>query len=337
MANFDIGIDLGTYSIIININGKLVLNEPAVIAVNTNNDEVIAVGERAYDMIGKTPSNIIAARPIVNGVVSDYKLNDLMIQEFLKRVSNAMLVKPRVIVCVHALITDVERRAVVDAAVAAGARKVYLIEEPIATALGIGMDIKQPNGQMIVNIGGGSTDVAVISMNGIVVSNAARVGGSNFDADIVKYVLNNYKLHVGERMAELVKKAIGVALNPQDNRFTQIKGRNGISGLPQMINISQTEIYEAIKENLSNIIETIRSVLEITPPELIGDVHTNGIILAGGGSLLKGIDELIKTETGISTTIAEEPITCVSKGASKAFDIIEDFQDGFFNVAPYKH
>ncbi|MBC5786570.1 rod shape-determining protein [Clostridium facile] len=337
MATCDIGIDLGTSSVIIAINGKIVLDEPAVVAVNMDTDELKAVGRYAFDMIGRTPENIIATHPIVNGVISDYRLNEIMIQEFLKKVSNAMLMKPRVVISVHSLITDVERRAVVDAAVAAGARQVHLIDEPIAAALGAGIDISQPNGWMIVDIGGGTTDAAVISLNGIVKSESIKTGGSNMDEGIIKYILMKHKLHIGQRMAEQIKIEIGTALDPQPGISATVKGRNAYNGLPQMVTVTQEEIYEAIHDNLDRIVQAVKDVLEQTPPELIGDVHTNGIILAGGGALMANMSELLEAETGIHTSLAEEPLECVAKGTTMAFKMMDEFQDGFVTAVTHKH
>lgn len=338
MATFDIGIDLGTTFVKIYIVHKgIVFDEPAVIAFNDKTQEVIAVGIEAYKMLGKAPSYITVKYPLEAGVISDYKLNELMIDEMLKRASNSMLVKPRVCICVHSVITDVERRAVVDAAVSAGARKVYLIEEPIAAALGAGVDIAQPSGIMIVDIGGGTTDVAVISLNGIVLSKSIKIGGQMLDQAISKYMLVNYKILVGEQTAENAKKAIGTCCEPDENIKLKIKGRNMISGLPEYQEVTQTEVYQAIQEPLFQIRQAIRDVLEQTPPELIGDVLNSGILLTGGGALLNGMAALVEQDTHIRTILAEEPTKNAAIGTGLAFDQLDDFFGGFINASTYEH
>ena len=338
MATCDIGIDLGTSSVVIYVDGKgVVLDEPSVVAYNIKTKQLIAVGSEAYKMVGRTPDYIEAKMPIQDGVISDYYLNEMMINEYLKRVSNAMLMKPRVAICIHSLITDVERRAVIDAAVAAGARKVYLIDEPIAAAVGAGVDISQPNGVMVVDIGGGTTDAAVISLNGVVKNKSVKIGGRKFDAAIVKYILGKYKLLIGEKMAEKLKMESGTACDPDPTVSYKVKGRNLLNGLPAMVEINQLEVFEAVSDLLDGIVQTIKDVLEKTPPELCDDVHTNGIVVAGGGALFGNMAELIRRSTHIETRIADEPLHCVAYGTGKSFAHISEFNDGFSSVSTHKH
>lgn len=338
MASFDIGIDLGTTKIIIyRSDSGIVLNEPSIVACNRKDGSVVAVGKEAYDMLGKTPKHIIAERPLKDGVISNHKLTELMIKEYIKRVCGNFFVKPRIILCIPSITTDVERRAVVEAALAAGARKVYLIEEPIAAAIGAGIDILKANGNMIVDIGGGTTDVAVISLSGIVCSQSIKVAGNLIDEDIIKFFINTNKLSIGQRMAENVKKELGCVFNPTAVNTSYVKGRNLLTGYPQQLEIDETTIYKPILKNAEKIIEIIKIVLERTPPELIGDIYGNGIYLTGGGALIKGLPELIKTHIKIPVHVVENPIEAVSVGTGRAFQYIDSFHEGFINASTYNH
>lgn len=336
MTSFDIGIDLGTTKIIIyRSDSGIALNEPSIVAYNARDGKVVAVGNEAYAMLGKTPKHIVAERPLKDGVISNHKLCELMIKEYIKRVCSSFFIKPRIILCIPSVTTDVERRAVVEAALAAGARKVYLIEEPIAAAIGAGIDIRQANGNLIVDIGGGTTDVAVISLNGVVCHESIRVAGNLIDEEIIKYFALNHKLSIGQRMAENIKKEVGCVYEPNRENKTYVKGRNLLTGYPQQLEIDETTLYECILACVDKIIVAIRQVLERTPPELIGDIYSNGIVLTGGGALIRGIAPLIRSHIKIPVRVAEEPIEAVSVGTGKAFQYIDLLQDGFINASTY--
>lgn len=336
MASFDIGIDLGTTKIIIyRSDSGIALNEPSIVAYSTKDNSVVAVGHEAYAMLGKTPSHIIAEKPLKDGVISNHKLCELMIKEYIKRVCGSFFIKPRIILCIPSITTDVERRAVVEAALAAGARKVYLIEEPIAAAIGAGVDILKANGNMIVDIGGGTTDVAVISLSGVVCSKSIKVAGNLIDEEIIKFFTSEYKLSIGQRMAENVKKQVGCVWDPDQSKTTSVKGRNLLTGYPQQIEVNETTLYECIYACVDKIIESIKLVLERTPPELIGDIYENGIVLTGGGALIKGLNELVHSHVKIPVHVAADPIEVVSIGTGKAFQYIETFQEGFINADTY--
>ncbi len=338
MATCDIGIDLGTTNVRVYINGKgMVIDEPAVIAVDAATNDLIAVGREAAQMIGKNPDKIIVKYPLVAGVISDYERNEMMIKEFLRRASNNMLIKPRVCVCIHTLITDVERRAVVEAAVAAGARKVYLIEEPIAAALGADMDLLAPKGVMVADIGGGTTDVAVLSMNGTVVSKSIKVGGQNLDDAIKRQVYLDHQLFIGLPTAEQAKIVLGTASKPSIEKTYTVGGRNLMNGLPRTVVLSQAELYEAIAESIHQIIQTVRDVLEHTPPELVGDIHTDGILLTGGTALLSGMSDLLASVIGVPVILPEDPVGCVAVGTGKVFDMLDSFNSGFVDADTYGH
>lgn len=310
MASLDIGIDLGTANIMITMGRRgVVLNEPSVVAFNKRLNQVVAVGEEAYKMIGRTPEYIVAVRPLCDGVISDHSMTESMINEFILKVSGRQLVKPRIILCVPSSITEVESRAVVEAARNAGSRKVYLIQEPIAAMLGAGVDITSPLGNMVVDIGGGTTDIAVISLNGIVKSASLKLAGNKIDQAIIRYVANTYKILIGEKTAEQAKIQIANMSTPTGMKTMVLKGRNLIKGLPEKIEISDLDIYAAIKDEVYQIIDAIKSVLEVTPPELVGDIYNNGIVLTGGGALLGGMAKLISQETGIKCFPAEDAIS----------------------------
>lgn len=325
----DIGIDLGTTYVKIYIEGKgVVLHQPAVIAFNHKTNKVIAVGEEAHRMLGKTPAYITAKYPLEKGVISDYKMNAWMINELLRQMHTAAVVKPRICMSVHSLITNVEKHAVIDAAIDAGARKVYLIEEPIAAALGAGLNISKPDGVMMVNIGGGTTDIAVLSMNGVVRNHTVKVGGQSLDEAIIKYVAAKYKLLIGQPMAEEVKKKIGSVYLPKKQISMEVKGRNGMNGLPEKITLTQKEVFEAIEEPFLQICNAIHTVLEKTPPELVGDIYTRGIVLAGGGSLLGGLEPFLTARLGVKTYLCENPQECVAVGTAEVFSHLEEFFGG---------
>ncbi|MCF6465378.1 rod shape-determining protein [Clostridium sp. Cult2] len=321
----DMGIDLGTANTLVYIKGKdIVIREPSVVAIQTNTKQVLAVGEEAKKMIGRTPGNIVAIRPLKDGVIADFDITQSMLKYFIKRsLQRRSLFQPRVVVCVPSGVTEVEKRAVEEAAIHAGARDAYLIEEPMAAAIGAGLPVHEPTGSLIVDIGGGTTEVAVISLGGIVTSKSIRIGGDELDESIVTYIKKEYSLMIGERTAEDIKITIGSAnINNKETKMN-IRGRDLISGLPKTIEITSKEIYEAMREQIYNILDAIKSTLEKTPPELAADIMEQGIMLTGGGALLDGIDRLIINETGMPVHIAEQPLDCVAIGTGKALDSIE--------------
>lgn len=337
MPSVDIGIDLGTANVIITMGNKgIVLDEPSVVAYNKKTNEVVAVGDEAYRMLGKTPGYIVAVKPLSDGVISDHMMAESMICAFIKKVTSKQLLMPRIVICVPSGVTEVESRAVVEAARNSGSRKIYLIQEPVAALIGAGVDIDTPTGNMVVDIGGGTTDVAAVSMNGIVKSASVKVGGNKIDQAIVKHITNAYKLLIGERTAEQIKKGIANVYDPDGTKTMTVKGRNLLNGLPEAIVVTDMDIHRAIIEPVTDILVAIRSVLEVTPPELIGDIHTNGIYLTGGGALLGGLDKLITAETGIPCRVADEPMTCVARGTGKSFAMLDKLLDGFQSVSLYK-
>lgn len=333
----DIGIDLGTANVMITMGSKgIVLNEPSIVAFNTKTDEVIAVGSEAYRMLGKTPEHILVVQPLSDGVISDHKMTEYMITAFIEKVTGKQLLMPNIVMCVPSSITDVESRAVIEAAKIAGAKKVYLIEEPVAALMGAGVDISAPNGNMVVDIGGGTTDIAIISMNGIVSKASIKVAGNKLDKAIVKYVGNRYRILIGEKTAEMAKISAANVFDPDGRRSMIIKGRHLIRGLPECLEISDYDIYEAIIEHINEILFTVKSVFESTPPELVGDICQNGIYLTGGGALINGIDRLLSKEIGVPCHVADDPISCVAKGAQRAFTCLDKLLDGFENVSLYR-
>ncbi|NLP46257.1 MAG: rod shape-determining protein [Epulopiscium sp.] len=315
----DIGIDLGTASVLIFIKGQgVVLTEPSVVAIDRNNNKVLAVGEEARRMLGRTPGNIVAIRPLKAGVISDYEITERMLKYFIqKAVGRRMRIRPRVAVCVPSGVTEVEKRAVEDATRQAGARFVEIIEEPIAAAIGAGIDISKACGSMLVDIGGGTTDIAVISLGGTVVSHSLKMGGDNFDEAIIRYMRKKHNLLIGERTAEELKIHVGTAYPRSEVVTMNVRGRNLVTGLPNTIEISSEEMQEALEECISNIIEAVHTVLEQTPPELSSDIADRGIVMTGGGSLLYGLDKLIEEHTGIHVIIAEDPISAVAIGTGQ--------------------
>ncbi|WP_077369543.1 rod shape-determining protein [Anaerosalibacter sp. Marseille-P3206] len=320
----DMGIDLGTASILVYAKGKgIVLNEPSVVAIDQNTNKFLAVGEEARKMLGRTPGNIIAIRPLKDGVISDYDVTERLLKYFIQKAIGRTLFKPRIIVCVPSGVTEVERRAVLEASIQAGSRKTYLIEEPIAAAIGAGIDITQPDGNMIVDIGGGTTDVAVISLGGIVVSRSLRIAGDDCDDAITRYIRKKHNMMIGERSAEALKMNIGTAYRRQKEVYMEVRGRNLVTGLPKTINVSSDEMLEALEEPVNAIVETVHAVLERTPPELAADIGNTGIVMTGGGALLYGLDKLIQIKTGIPTRIADDPIECVAIGTGKSLDWVD--------------
>ena len=330
----DIGIDLGTASVLVYVKNKgIVLNEPSVVAMDKNTGKLLKVGEEARQMLGRTPGNIVAIRPLREGVISDYDMTERMLKEFIRKVAGFMVFKPRVIICVPSGITEVEERAVVDAGIQSGCRRVYLIEEPIAAAIGAGIDIMKPDGHMVVDIGGGTADIAVISLGGVVESASIKVAGDQFNEAVVKYMRRKHNILVGDSTAEKMKIAIGCVHPREEDTYMDVKGRCLLTGLPKTITVSSNEMQEAFKEPSEQILESIHAVLERTPPELVADVSTNGIMMTGGGSLVYGFDKLITSRTGIATTVAENAIACVAEGTGKSLDMITDMQDGTINLS----
>ncbi|MCL5773530.1 MAG: rod shape-determining protein [Firmicutes bacterium] len=320
MLDMHIGIDLGTASVLVYVKGKgIVLREPSVVAIDKNTDRILAVGEQARQMLGKTPANIVAIRPMRDGVIADYEVTEAMLKYFINRVcGRRRLFRPSVMICVPAEVTSVEKRAVIEAALSAGAKRAFLIEEPMAAAIGAGLSVEEPGGNMVVDIGGGTSDVAVISLGGIVVSESIRVAGNKMDEAIVRYVRKNYNLMIGERTAEDIKIKIGSAFPQQDPLIMDIRGRDLINGLPKTISINSEETRDALEEPLSAIVEAVKSVLERTPPELAADIIERGIVLTGGGSLLRGLDQLLSKATGMPVRVADDPISCVAIGTGQA-------------------
>ena len=333
----DLGIDLGTSNVLIYAAGKgIMLREPSVVALDKNNGKVLQVGAAARNMLGRTPGNVAAIHPLKDGAISDYELTAQMLTEMIRRVVKHAIVKPRMIVCVPSDITEVEERAVIQAAMEAGARRVYLIEEPLAAALGAQLDINAPDGKMIVDIGGGTTDIGVISMNGIANSASIKVAGMEFDQAIVKYVRRHYGVVIGSSTAEEIKLSIGCVYPREEEQTMEIKGRDLMTGLPRAFTVSSSEMIEAFEEPTMRILEAVHSVLERTPPELVADISNNGIVMTGGGSLIWGIDRLIEQHTGIETHVADDAISCVAFGTGKSLEDVENMQDGTMNLSRRK-
>jgi rod shape-determining protein MreB len=318
----DIGIDLGTASVLVYIKGRgIVLQEPSVVAIDRNTNKILAVGEEARLMLGRTPGNIVAIRPLKEGVISDYEVTEKMLRYFIdKAVGRKRLFKPRMIVCVPSGVTEVEKRAVKDAANNAGARNTQLIEEPIAAAIGAGLDIAKASGNMVIDIGGGTSDIAVISLGGIVVSTSIKVAGDKFDEAIVRYMRKKHNVMIGERTAEELKINVGTAFPREEQVKMEVRGRNLISGLPKTMEVTSDEMLEALAEPVSAIADAVHSVLERTPPELSADISDRGIVMTGGGSLLNGLDKLISQRTNIPVYIAEDAVSCVAIGTGQSLD-----------------
>ena len=324
----DLAIDLGTANTLVYVKGKgIVLSEPSVVAVRADGrgpNKVLAVGKEAKMMLGRTPGNIVAIRPMKDGVIADFEITEAMLRHFIRKVHNRRtLIRPRIIVSVPSGITQVEKRAVRESAESAGAREVYLIEEPMAAAIGAGLPITEPTSNMVVDIGGGTTEVAVISLAGIVYSKSVRVAGDKMDEAILQHIKRKYNLLIGERTAELIKTTIGNAYPGEVVERMQIKGRDLVSGIPKIIEIDSDEVRESIREQIDTIVETVKIALEQTPPELAADIVDRGIVLTGGGALLKGLDKLLREETGLPITITEDPLSTVVLGSGKALDTID--------------
>ncbi|MCD6159367.1 MAG: rod shape-determining protein [Kosmotoga sp.] len=331
----DMGIDLGTANTLVFLRGSgVAVNEPSVVAIDSASQQILQVGLEAKRMVGKTPASIIAIRPLKDGVIADYDIALAMVKYFIERASTRFtLLKPRVVIGVPSGATEVERKALTDAGIEAGAKKVFLIEEPMASAIGAGLDVEEPNGNMIVDIGGGTTEIAVISLGSIVLSNSIRVAGDELDESIVQYIKDKYRLAIGEKTAERVKIEIGNVIESEEfnSLDTEVIGLDLNTGLPKKVTVKGTEIREAISEPVSKIVEAVKIAVESTPPELVSDVVRHGITIAGGGSLLKGMKELLETETGISVNIAEDPLTCVARGAGSVLEkvsILEKLSKG---------
>ena len=324
MLGTDIGIDLGTASVLVYIRGQgTVLQEPSVVAIDKNSNKILAVGEEARSMLGRTPGNIIAIRPMREGVISDYHITEKMLKYFItKAVGRPLLRKPRLAICVPSNVTEVERRAVEDAGYAAGARQVEIIEEPIAAAIGAGIDIARACGSMIVDIGGGTTDVAVISLGGTVVSQSIKIAGDHFDEAIIRYMRKKHNILIGERSAEDLKMHVGTAFPRPAEASREVRGRNLVTGLPKNISVTSEEMQEALMETVNAVVEAVHTVLEKTPPELASDIADRGIVMTGGGSLLYGLDKLLKERTGINTIIAEDAVSCVAVGTGKYIEYL---------------
>jgi rod shape-determining protein MreB len=328
----DLAIDLGTANTLVYVRGNgIVLDEPSVVAVRRNGrggNKVLAVGQEAKMMLGRTPGHIEAIRPMKDGVIADFEVAEAMLRYFIKKANNRRtLIRPRVIACVPSGITQVEKRAVRESAESAGAREVFLIEEPMAAAIGAGLPITEPTSNMVVDIGGGTTEVAVISLAGIVYSKSVRVGGDKMDEAILQYIKSKYNLLIGERSAEQIKTTVGNAYRAEKAEDMQIKGRDLATGIPKIIRIDSDEVRQAITEQIKTIVETVKSALEQTPPELAADIVDNGIVLTGGGALLKGLDNLLREETGLPITITEDPLTTVVLGSGKALDEIDTLRE----------
>ena len=320
----DIGIDLGTATVIAYVKGKgIVLREPSVVAVDSNTNDVLAVGREARRMLGRTPGNIVATRPLREGVISNYTVTERMLKYFISRVCGRFIFAPRIMICIPSQVTEVEKKAVIDAATQAGARKVYLIEEPSAAAIGAGRDLSKPCGNMVVDIGGGTTDIAVISLGGSVVSTSLKIAGDKFDEYIVKYIKKKHNIMIGERTAEDLKINIGCVYPKMQDTEMDIRGRDLIDGLPKTVTVYSSEMLEALIEPALMIVDAVHSVLERTPPELAADISDKGIYMTGGGCLVDGLDKLLQEKTGINVMIAQDAISCVALGTGKALDTLD--------------
>lgn len=325
----DIGIDLGTANVIVYVRGKGVVScDPCVVAIDQETNRVLAVGEDARQMIGRTPGNIVAIRPLKDGVIADYHVTETMLKRYIQRVCGKRpLFKPRVVICVPSGVTSVEKRAVLEAAMQAGAKQVYLISEPMAAAIGAGLQVAEASGNMVVDIGGGTTDIAVISLGGEVISDSIRIAGDKFDDAIVRYVRREYNLIIGERTAEACKIELGCVYNPDPDRTMEIRGRDAVTGLPRTVEINQVQVAAALDESVRAIIQAVRTVLEKTPPELSADIMEKGIVLTGGGALLEGFPQLLSAETGIPAHLADEPMSCVAIGTGKVLESLDRLKE----------
>ena len=325
----DIGVDLGTANILVYLKGSgIVLREPSVVAIDSNTNKILAIGEEAKTMLGRTPGNIVAIRPLREGVIADYDMTQSMLENVIQRVAGkSLFFKPRVVICIPSGVTTVEKRAVLEAAIQSGASKTYLVEEPIAAAMGAGLEISESRGAMVVDIGGGTTDIAVMSLGGVVVSDSLRVGGDKFDEAIVRFVKKEHNVLIGEPTAEEIKIKVATVFKGNRQAEIQVRGRDLVSGLPTTIKLTSEEIYRALQEPVATLVSCVRSVLEKTPPELSSDIIDRGIVLTGGGALLDGMAELLQAETGIVTIVAENPLECVAVGTGKVLSSLQKLKD----------
>ena len=333
----DIAIDLGTSSTLVYVRGKGVsLREPTIVAVDKFSGKLLKVGEEAENMLGRTPANIVSIHPILSGVISDYDMTARMLQDLISRITSFSFFKPRVIICVPSSITGVEERAVIDAAIEAGARKVYLLETAVATSTGAGIDISKPDGHMVIDIGGGTAEVAVVSLGGVAVCESIKTAGGAFDEAIVKYIRRKHNLLVGLKTAEDLKINIGCVFPRSEVTSQEAKGRCLMTGLPRTVSISSNDMIEALEECTETILETIHVVLERTPPELVADISANGIVMSGGGSIIWGLDKLVTSRTGIETVVVDDPLACAAYGAGKMLREIGSMEEGMINIARRK-
>lgn len=330
LFSLDIGIDLGTATTLVNVRGKgIIINEPSWVAIDKKTRQPLAIGLEAREMVGRTPANIVAIRPLRDGVISEFEITEAMLKHFIRKAHDHMLLRvprPRVVVGIPSGVTEVEKRAVYDATLSAGAREAYLIEEPMAAAIGAGLPVTEPRGSMIIDIGGGTTEVAVFALGGIVVSRSIRVAGDEMDEDIIQYARGKYNLLIGERMAERVKIAIGSAFPLPEEKTITLRGRNMITGLPGSVEVSSIEIREALANSVNTIVDTVKQTLDETPPELISDLMESGICMAGGGSLLHGLAERIADEVKLRVWVAEDPMTCVARGAGAVLEDLDNLR-----------
>jgi rod shape-determining protein MreB len=330
----DMAVDMGTSETLIFAQDKgVVLREPTVVAVDKYTGQMLKTGQEAQKMLGRTPANIVAIHPITSGVINDYDMTSQMLREFINRNTSFSLFKPRLLMCVPSSITGVEERAVCDAAIEAGARKVYLLETAVATAMGAGIDIAKPDGHMVIDIGSGTTEVAVVSLGGVVECQSIKTAGDAFDEAIVRYVRRKYNVLIGLRTAEELKRSIGCVMPNPDVGMEEIKGRDVVTGLPKAVKVSSAELMEVFKEPVLLIMEAIHNTLERTPPELVGDLSTNGIVMSGGGSLIFGLDKLIERSTGIRTVVVDDAVSCAAYGAGRMLKHLNDMQDGMLNFS----
>lgn len=334
MFGRDIGMDLGSSTCLVYVKGQgLILQEPSVVAVDKQSGKVLTVGEEAERMLSRTPGDLVAVRPLRTGVISDYAMTERILREALRKVSGSRVFKPRLVICVPVRMTEVEERALIDAGLQAGARRVYLLEEPLAAAIGAGIDISKADGTMVVDIGAGSTDIAVLSLSGIVESLSLKAAGDQFDEAIVKYIRRKHNVLIGERIAEELKCSIGCVLPRPSEVSVEVKGRSLSSGLPETFTLTSTEMVAALQPVSNQILESLQTILERTPPELVLDIEKNGILLTGGGSLLWGFDQLIPTRTGIKTRLLDDPITAIALGTGKTLEHLSQLQEGTRNAA----
>jgi len=333
----DIGVDLGTTSVLLSTRGKgVIMREPAVVAMDKNTGRLLNVGMAAQRMLGRTPGNIVAIRPMFEGAISDYDMTERMLKEFVRKTLAFSLLKPRIIISIPSGITEVEERAVIDAGIAAGARKVYLMEAPLAAAIGAGLDITKADGHMVIDIGGGTTDIAVLSLSGVVESESLKAAGDAFDNALIKYIKRKYTVLIGNNTAEEIKKSIGCVYPRPETVAVEVKGRNLLTGLPQNVAVSSTDVLDAFEEVTELIIDAVHNVLEATPPELVADISQNGIVLTGGSCQLWGFDKLISSRTSIVTYTADDADLCVANGLGKALNWVGDMTEGTINLARRK-